>query len=164
LADRLDHVFGSGMKYNFRHEYLSSISIFARLRAGAIIQYPASPKTLKNMTFQSLEPFIPSGKNFEGSKQLFMELGFVINWEAGGYVGFEKDACKFILQDYHNPGFAENLMINVKVDNAEAFWKLTVEKKLPERFGVRITAPAQQPYGKEVSLIDMAGVCWHFVE
>ncbi|HQW91699.1 MAG TPA: hypothetical protein PKY28_01310 [Ferruginibacter sp.] len=116
------------------------------------------------MKFQSLEPFIPSGSNFEGSKQLFMELGFTVNWEAGGYVGFEKDTCKFILQEYDNPQFAENLMISVKVDNAEAFWNLTVEKKLAERFGIRVTAPTQQPYGKEVNLIDMAGVCWHFVE
>ncbi len=116
------------------------------------------------MTFQSLEPFIPSGSNFEGSKQLFMELGFTVNWEAGGYVGFEKDACKFILQQFDNRAFAENLMISVKVNSAEEFWKLTLEKKLAERFGIRITAPVQQPYGKEVNLIDMAGVCWHFVE
>jgi hypothetical protein len=116
------------------------------------------------MKFQSLEPFIPSGSNFEGSKQLFLELGFKINWNAGGYIGFEKDGCKFILQQYNNKEFAENLMINVKTDNAEEFWKFVVEKKLPERFGIRITKPSIQPYGKEVNLIDMAGVCWHFVE
>jgi len=116
------------------------------------------------MKFLSLEPFVPSGNNFEGAKQLFLELGFTINWEAGGYAGFEKDGCKFILQQYDNKAFAENLMINVKIDNAEDFWKSVIEKKLPDKFGIKITAPAQQPYGKEVNLIDMAGVCWHFVE
>ena len=54
------------------------------------------------MKFQSLEPFVPSGSDFDGSKQLFLELGFKINWEAGGYIGFEKDGCKFILQQYNN--------------------------------------------------------------
>ena len=116
------------------------------------------------MKFQSLEPFVTSGSNFEQSKQLFLELGFTINWEAGGYIGFEKDGCKFILQQYDNREFAENFMINVKVDNAEEFWKFVVDKKLPERFGIRISEPAKQPYGKEVNIIDMAGVCWHFVE
>jgi hypothetical protein len=116
------------------------------------------------MKFLSLEPFIPSGSNFEGSKQLFQELGFKINWDAGDYTGFERDGCKFILQKYNNKAFAENLMISVRVDNAEEFWKELNEKKLVEKFGIRIQPPARQPYGKEVNVIDMAGVCWHFVE
>lgn len=116
------------------------------------------------MKFQSLEPFVPSGSNFEASKQFFVELGFKINWDAGGYIGFEKDGCKFILQEYNNREFAENLMISVKIDNAEEFWRSVTEKKLAERFGIRISAPKQQPYGKEVNIIDIAGVCWHFVE
>lgn len=116
------------------------------------------------MKLLSLEPFIPSGSNFEGAKQLFQELGFRVNWNAGDYVGFERDGCKFILQNYNNQAFAENLMINVRVDNAEAFWKEITEKGFAETFGIRIGKPTLQPYGKEVNLIDMAGVCWHFVE
>jgi len=54
------------------------------------------------MKFLSLEPFVPSGSNFEGSKQLFQELGFKVNWDAGGYVGFQRDDCKFILQKFKN--------------------------------------------------------------
>lgn len=116
------------------------------------------------MKFQSLEPFVPSGSDFEKSKQLFLELGFKINWDAGDYIGFEKDGCKFILQRYDNKAFADNLMINVKVDNAEEFWNFLIAGKIAERFGIRIAAPKIQPYGKEVNLIDIAGVCWHFVE
>ena len=116
------------------------------------------------MKFLSLEPFIPSGANFEGSKKIFLELGFTINWDAGYYVGFEKDGCKFILQKYDNKEFAENLMINVKVSNADEFYKTVTEKNLTEKFGIRVTKPTVQPYGKEVNIIDIAGVCWHFVE
>jgi hypothetical protein len=116
------------------------------------------------MQYLSLEPFIPSGSNFEKSKELFQELGFIIKWDGGDYVGFEKDGCKFILQNYDNLEFAQNLMMNVKVSSAEEFWKFATKKQLPERFGIRITTPKQQPYGKEVNVIDIAGVCWHFVE
>ena len=116
------------------------------------------------MKFLSLEPFIPSGTDFEKSKQLFQELGFNINWEAGGYIGFENDGCKFILQNYSNKEVAQSLMINIKISNAEEFWAFVTEKKLAEWFGIRITKPIQQPYGKEVNVIDIAGVCWHFVE
>ena len=116
------------------------------------------------MKFLSLEPFVPSGNNFEGTKQFFQELGFAVSWDAGDYVGFERDGCKFILQDYSNEEFAQNLMMNIKVDNAEEFWKFVTDKKLPERFGIKVAKPKQQPYGKEVNVIDIAGVCWHFVE
>lgn len=116
------------------------------------------------MQYLSLEPFVPSGSNFEGSKHLFIELGFTINWDAGDYVGFEKDGCKFILQKYDNVDFAQNFMISVRISNAEEFYNEVIEKHLPERFGIRISKPTNQPYGKEVNVIDIAGVCWHFVE
>jgi hypothetical protein len=116
------------------------------------------------MKYVSLEPFIPSGSDFEGSKQLFQELGFNIKWDAGDYVGFEKDGCKFILQKYNDKAFAENMMINVRVSNAEEFWKEVNDKQLPEKFGIKLGKPTAMPYGKEVNLIDIAGVCWHFVE
>jgi len=83
------------------------------------------------MKFQSLAPFVPSGSDFECSKLFFRELGFTINWDAGGYAGFEKDGCKFILQQYDNKAFAENLMISVKTDDAQEFWKFVVEKNYP---------------------------------
>ncbi len=118
----------------------------------------------KNMKFLSLEPFVPSGSNFEKAKQLFQELGFTINWDAGDYVGFQKDGCRFILQQFDNKEFAENFMVSVKVSNADEFWKEVSDKKLQEKFGIRLAKPTNQPYGREVNLIDMAGVCWHFVE
>jgi hypothetical protein len=116
------------------------------------------------MKFLSLEPFVPSGKNFEGSKQFFQELGFKISWDAGDYLGFEKDGLKFILQKFENVEFAQNFMLSVKIENAEEFWMELTNKKLSERFGVRIGKPTKQPYGIEVNIIDIAGVCWHFVQ
>jgi hypothetical protein len=116
------------------------------------------------MKFLSLEPFVPSGNNFEGSKLFFQELGFSISWDAGDYVGFARDGCKFILQKFDNKSFAENFMLSVQITNAEEFYTEVLAKKLPEKFGIRVAPPTQQPYGKEVNIIDLAGVCWHFVE
>ncbi len=116
------------------------------------------------MKLLSLEPFVPSGSKFAESKQFFQELGFKINWDAGDYVGFEKDDCKFILQKFNDVRFAENFMINVKIEDAEAFWNEVKEKNLVEKFGIKLGKPTVMPYGKEVNIIDIAGVCWHFVE
>ena len=84
--------------------------------------------------------------------------------DAGDYSGFEKDGCRFILQKFDNDEFAQNFMISVRVSNAEEFRTSVLEKKLPEKYGIRIGDISQQPYGKEVNIIDIAGVCWHFVE
>jgi hypothetical protein len=116
------------------------------------------------MKFHSLQPFIPSGSNFEASKQLFQELGFAISWDAGDYIGFQKDECQFILQKYDNKEFAENLMINVAISDADTFWQAVIDKKLPEKYGIKISKPTDMPYGREVNIIDIAGVCWHFVQ
>jgi hypothetical protein len=116
------------------------------------------------MKFLSLEPFVPSGSDFNGAKQLFQEVGFVVNWDAGDYVGFERDGCRFILQKYDNGAFAENLMLTVRVSNADEFYQDVMEKQLPQKFSIRVSQPSNQPYGREVNLIDLAGVCWHFVE
>jgi len=116
------------------------------------------------MKFISLEPFVFSGPDFERSKLFFQELGFKMVWDAGDYAGFETDGCKFILQKYDNKKFAENFMISVSISNADEFWNEVNEKGLPQKFGIRLSTPSAQPYGKEVNIIDLAGVCWHFVE
>ena len=116
------------------------------------------------MQFLSLAPFVPSGKNFEASKSLFQQIGFTISWDAGDYVGFKKDEANFILQKFDDEIFAQNLMINVKITDAAAFRQHVLDKQLPEQYGIRITKVMEQPYGKEVNIIDLAGVCWHFVE
>jgi hypothetical protein len=116
------------------------------------------------MKFLSIEPFVPSGSNFEAAKQFFLDLGFHSNWEVDGYVGFQRDECRFILQRYDNPEFAQNFMLGVKVSNIEEFRASVLDKKMPEKYGVHIGQITQQPYGREVNVIDIAGVCWHFVQ
>ncbi|MDQ3551451.1 MAG: hypothetical protein M3413_07975 [Bacteroidota bacterium] len=116
------------------------------------------------MKFLSLQPFVPSGKDFCKSKNFFVDLGFTISWEAGDFIGFVKDDCRFILQKYDHKEFAENLMINVAIDNADTFFNLIKEKQLEQKYGIKLGNPTNQPYGKEVNVIDLAGVCWHFVQ
>ncbi len=116
------------------------------------------------MKYNSIEAFVPSGNDFQKSRQLFLELGFQINWETNDFVGFENGVCKFILQNFDSKEFAENFMMNVKVDNLDEFWKEISALDLPEKFGVKLNEPNNFPWGREVNLIDIAGVCWHFAE
>ena len=114
--------------------------------------------------YNSIEAFVPSGSDFGASRQLFLALGFNIVWETNDFVGFENTGCRFILQNYDSKEFAENFMMNVKVGNLDEFWEKLNEMNLPEKFGVKLKEPTNFPWGREVNLIDIAGVCWHFVE
>lgn len=116
------------------------------------------------MKFLSLQPFVPSGSKFAESKAFFEELGFNVDWDMGDYVGFENNGFRFILQKYENKEFAENFMLSVGVENADAFRAEVLEKQLPQKYGIRIGEASNQPYGREVNIIDLAGVCWHFVQ
>jgi len=81
-----------------------------------------------NMIYLSLQPFIPSGSDFNKSKELFQELGFEIEWAEDELVGFRNGACKFILQKYENKAFAENLMLAVKIPDVDSFWDSITHK------------------------------------
>lgn len=116
------------------------------------------------MKFLSLRPFVPSGSNFEQARDFFIELGFNLTWDMGDYAGFENNHCRFILQRYDDKAFAENFMLSVGVENADAFRAEVIAKELPQKFGISIGEVSNQPYGREVNIIDKAGVCWHFVQ
>jgi catechol 2,3-dioxygenase-like lactoylglutathione lyase family enzyme len=116
------------------------------------------------MNFISLRPFIPSGLDYEKAKAFFTDLGFEQKWDMGDYAGFENNQCAFILQRFDNRNFAENLMITVGVPDAAAFSASMLQKQLPQQYGISIGAICEQPYGLEVNIIDLAGVCWHFVQ
>ena len=116
------------------------------------------------MNYLSLEPFVPSGPDFQKSKDLFIEMGFELRWEVEGYAGMGREACRFILQHFNEEDFAQNFMVNVRVDDIHDFQKMLEEKKLTERFGIKVGEIVNQPYGIELNVIDIAGVCWHFVQ
>jgi hypothetical protein len=115
------------------------------------------------MNFISLEPFVPSGPDLESSKRFFSELGFTLTWDAGDYAGFESNGCKFILQNFNNREFAGNFMLSVRVDNIDEFHQSLLDNNLAEKFSIKIGRITSQPYGRELNIIDLAGVCWHFV-
>ena len=110
----------------------------------------------------SLAPFVPSGKDYAATRRLFVELGFEETWENDGYAGFRNGDARFILQNFHDEVFAQNLMIRIDVPDLEAWWQAVSRKSLDKSYpGFRIAPPKDFPWGREVNFIDLAGVCWH---
>lgn len=62
--------------------------------------------------------------------------------------------------------FAENFMMHLMVDDADAWWKHVEGAKLAAKYpGIMAKAPAVQPWGLRVLyLSDPTGVLWHIAD
>ena len=108
-------------------------------------------------------PFLPT-KDFEQSKAFYEALGFEKLLD-GEVAIFKAGSSSFILQRYFVEEWAANFMMQLMVDDLDAWWARIQALDLPGRFGTRLREPRMEPWGlREVHVIDPAGVLWHVAE
>ena len=109
----------------------------------------------------TLYPFVPSGAQFAASLDFFVALGFEKQWQQE-LAGLRFGGAYFMLQDIDVPEWQKNQMITFEVTDLDAYWAELEPMDLPGRFpGVKLRPPTQFPWGRELHIIDLAGVCWH---
>ncbi len=106
-------------------------------------------------------PFLPA-KDYDLSKRFYEAMGFEKLLD-GEVAIFRVGAGGFILQRGYQKDWAENCMMQLMVDDLEAWWVYLQALDLPGRFPVQAPkAPAMQPWGLRVATVyDPAGVLWH---
>jgi uncharacterized glyoxalase superfamily protein PhnB len=111
-----------------------------------------------------LRPFLPA-KDFNLSKSFYETLGFEKLLDAEVAI-FAAGSGGFILQRHYQKEFAENFMMQLMVDDLDAWWAHIEALDLPGKFGVPSPrAPAMQPWGLRVAyLFDPSGVLWHVAQ
>ncbi len=109
-------------------------------------------------------PFLPA-KDFGLSKRFYEALGFSKLLD-GEVAIFGIGRTGFILQNYFAREWAENCMMQLMVDDLDAWWEHITALDLSGRFGVQAPkAPAMQPWGLRIAyLVDPSGVLWHVAE
>lgn len=109
-------------------------------------------------------PFLPA-RDFALSKRFYAALGFETLLD-GEVAIFAVGTGSFILQNYYRPQWAENCMMQLMVDDLDAWWRHIQALDLPARFGVApAKPPALQPWGLRVAYVyDPSGVLWHVTE
>lgn len=78
------------------------------------------------LTIRDFKVYMPS-KDFELSKRFYSALGFTMSEGWGGTADFELNGHRFRLQDYYVKDWANNYMVVIGVDDAEA-WHQHVRK------------------------------------
>ena len=113
---------------------------------------------------ERIRPFVPA-KDFDHSKRFYEALGFekVLDGEVAI---FNAGSGGFILQRYYQKDWAENSMMQLMVDDLDAWWAHIDGLDLPPKFGVQPSkAPAMQPWGLRVAYVyDPCGVLWHVAQ
>lgn len=110
-------------------------------------------------------PFLPA-KDFALSKRFYETLGFEKLFDAADVAIFRIGRGEFILQKYYQKDWAENSMMQLMVDDLDAWWKHIQSLDLPGRFSVAPPKPpALQPWGLRVAYVyDPSGVLWHVAQ
>lgn len=109
-------------------------------------------------------PFMPA-KDFELSKRFYEALGFEKLLD-GEVAIFRLGSSSFILQRFFQQQWAENFMMQLMVDDLDAWWTYIEALDLPGRFDVPPPRPpATQPWGLRVAyVVDPSGVLWHIAQ
>ena len=112
-----------------------------------------------------VRPFLPS-KDLDVSKRFYEAVGFDKLAEGDDVAIFRAGSGGFILQRRYQQDWAENCMMQLMVDDLDAWWAHILSLDLPARFAVQPPkAPAVQPWGLRVAyLIDPCGVLWHVAQ
>ena len=113
---------------------------------------------------EASRPFLPT-KDFARSKAFYGALGFTK--ELDGEVAISRvGQSSIILQQRYDQNWAENMMMQLMVDDLDQWWEHLAALDLPARFGVPAPKPPEmQPWGLRIAfLIDPAGVLWHVAQ
>jgi hypothetical protein len=113
---------------------------------------------------EAARPFLPA-RDFETSRAFYEALGFEKLLD-GDVAIFRAGQSAFILQRYYQKEWADNCMMQLMVDDLDAWWAHIQALDLPGAFGVSPPkAPAVQSWGLRVAfVVDPSGVLWHIAE
>lgn len=114
---------------------------------------------------EAARPFLPA-RDLAQSIRFYQALGFETLLAAEDVAIFGVGTGGFLLQRRYVQAWAENCMMQLMVDDLDAWWAHIVGLDLPAQFGVRApSAPAMQPWGLRIAyLVDPSGVLWHVAE
>lgn len=115
---------------------------------------------------EHVRAFLPT-RDFEASRSFYEALGFEKVLDGDEVAIFNAGSGGFLLTRRFVQEWAENCMMQLMVDDLDAWWAHIEGLDLVARFGLDWPPrpPAMQPWGLRVAfLTDPAGVLWHVAQ
>ena len=120
---------------------------------------------MPHLHISDVRPFIPA-QDFAVSKAFYEALGWKISWSDEKLALLENDVHSFYLQAYYQKDWAENTMLHITVQDAQACYAQIKPVIDSGRYpGARVAEPRTEPYGALVTYVwDPAGVLLHLAQ
>lgn len=120
-----------------------------------------------NLSVKDVKVFVPA-KDFKQSLGFYQALGWQANFVAddGGLAELELGGCRFFLQNFYSKELAENFMLYLSIEDAEAWWeRVSAVINSGLYGGARVAKPKEEAYGALVTYVwDPSGVLLHFAQ
>ncbi|MPS48898.1 VOC family protein [Methylobacillus sp.] len=107
-----------------------------------------------------IKAFVPA-KDFKLSQQFYQDIGFEKRSEGGGIAYFCYEHCAFLLQDFHLKPCADNFMMHLLVEDADAWHERIRQSGIVEKYDSQISDVIDQPWRmRDFVFNDPSGVVW----
>ena len=87
----------------------------------------------KNLDTVDIKAFVPA-RDFALSKRFYQALGFTLASEFDGVAYFHYGDCSFLLQNFYVAEFADNLMMQLLVENVDDWYAHVQSQGVAEAF------------------------------
>ena len=116
---------------------------------------------------RDVKVFVPA-LDFSASLEFYTALGWQLIWKAddNGLAILELAGQRFYLQNYYNKDWADNFMMHILIEDAEAWWRYASNViKQGQYKNARVKRPEKQDYDALVTFVwDPSGVLLHFAQ
>lgn len=117
-----------------------------------------------NLAPVEIKAFVPA-RDFALSQAFYQALGFRMPWSDEHLAYLHCGDCSFLLQNFHVPEHTSNFQMHLLVESVDDWHAHVQDERLAERFGVRVGAPADQPWAmRDFVLFDPSGVLWRIAQ
>jgi catechol 2,3-dioxygenase-like lactoylglutathione lyase family enzyme len=115
---------------------------------------------MENMTTIEAKAFVPA-RDFALSKQFYQDLGFELAWSSDDLAYLRHGNSTFLLQNFYKTQHADNFMMHLLVEDADAWWRHVDTLGLAAKYGVKVEPAADRPWGlRDFVIVDPTGVLW----
>ncbi len=115
---------------------------------------------MTNLNTIEIKTFLPA-KNYQTSKAFYTDLGFSMGSDENGIAYFHAGNCSFLLQDFYEKEFAQNLMMHLLVEDIQSWHQQILANNISEKYNITVGDITEQPWGMlDFIVSDPSGVLW----
>ena len=115
---------------------------------------------MSDMASVEIKAFVPA-RDFALSRQFYEDMGFIVAWSSGDLAYVRHDNSSFLLQNFYKADHANNFMMHLLVEDADAWWRHIQAMDLAANYGVATEPPSDKPWGiRDFIITDPTGVLW----